>query len=280
MTRGRPGFVTGARYDEGTSGARSLGPWRAFQALGKAHSAAFFCGVVHCAQPSSSGNTQPPETYEDNDAKNERQAAVSMQVTLPPRDRLRLARRRYSSSSPSTRESHQPMRGYYRHTKIIATFGPATESAERLAQLITSGVDVMRLNMAHGSGEWVSSLVKRIRDVSTELGRHVAVMMDVKGPEIRTGVVAEPIELRGRRNCSNSTRRAPAKGCRAWGSITRAFRRRRRGSDRARRQRSHSPRRRGKGRDARALSGGDAWQARLATAHQPARRRGEPSLPH
>ena len=70
--------------------------------------------------------------------KNERQAAVSMQVTLPPRDRLRLARRRYSSSSPSTRESHQPMRGYYRHTKIIATLGPATESAERLAQLILS----------------------------------------------------------------------------------------------------------------------------------------------
>ena len=88
------------------------------------------------------------------------------------------------------------MRGYYRHTKIIATLGPATESAERLAQLITSGVDIMRLNMAHGSGEWVSSLVKRIRDVSNELGRQVAVMMDVKGPEIRTGVVAEPIELR------------------------------------------------------------------------------------
>jgi pyruvate kinase len=87
------------------------------------------------------------------------------------------------------------MRGYYRHTKIIATVGPATESRERLTQLIVSGVDVIRLNMAHGSGEWVASLMKRIREVSTELHRHVAVMMDVKGPEIRTGVVAEPIEL-------------------------------------------------------------------------------------
>jgi pyruvate kinase len=88
------------------------------------------------------------------------------------------------------------MRGHYRHTKIIATIGPATESKERLAQLITGGVDVIRLNMAHGSGEWVISLVKRIREVSAEIQRHVAVMMDVKGPEIRTGNVKEAIELK------------------------------------------------------------------------------------
>jgi pyruvate kinase len=88
------------------------------------------------------------------------------------------------------------MRSYYRHTKIIATVGPATESAERLKQLITGGVDVIRLNMAHGSGEWVQSLVQRIREVSKEVQRHVAVMMDVKGPEIRTGTVPEPIDLK------------------------------------------------------------------------------------
>jgi pyruvate kinase len=88
------------------------------------------------------------------------------------------------------------MRGYYRHTKIIATVGPATESPEKLGELILAGLDVMRLNMAHGSDDWVTSLVKRIREVSVEVRRHVAVMMDVKGPEIRTGVVAEPIELK------------------------------------------------------------------------------------
>ncbi|HEY4107015.1 MAG TPA: pyruvate kinase, partial [Polyangiaceae bacterium] len=86
-------------------------------------------------------------------------------------------------------------RGSYRHTKIIATIGPATQSEERLAQLITAGVDVFRLNMAHGSGEWATALVKRVREVSAHIGRHVAVMMDVKGPEIRTGVVDAPIEL-------------------------------------------------------------------------------------
>src|SRR5436190_10787532 len=87
------------------------------------------------------------------------------------------------------------MRGYYRHTKIIATVGPATESPERLEQLIVAGLDVIRLNMAHGTSEWVTSLVKRIRDVSVRVQRHVAVMMDVKGPEIRTGVVSDPIDL-------------------------------------------------------------------------------------
>ena len=87
------------------------------------------------------------------------------------------------------------MRGYYRHTKIIATLGPATESRERLASLINAGLDVVRLNMAHGTGDWVTDLVTRIREVSNEVKRHVAVMMDVKGPEIRTGVVSEPVEL-------------------------------------------------------------------------------------
>jgi pyruvate kinase len=88
------------------------------------------------------------------------------------------------------------MRGYYRHTKIIATVGPATESVERLKQLIEGGVDVIRLNMAHGTGDWVLGLMKRIREVSKQVQRHVAVMMDVKGPEIRTGTVTEPIELK------------------------------------------------------------------------------------
>jgi pyruvate kinase len=88
------------------------------------------------------------------------------------------------------------MRGYYRQTKIIATVGPATESSEKLGELILAGVDVLRLNMAHGTGEWVMDLVGRIREVSQQVDRHVAVMMDVKGPEIRTGVVAAPIELK------------------------------------------------------------------------------------
>jgi pyruvate kinase len=88
------------------------------------------------------------------------------------------------------------MRGHYRHTKIIATLGPATESKEKLEQLIRAGVDVLRLNMAHATGEWIAGVVERIRQVSTEVSRHVAIMIDVKGPEIRTGAVTEPFDLK------------------------------------------------------------------------------------
>lgn len=83
----------------------------------------------------------------------------------------------------------------YRYTKIIATLGPASESMEQLNGLIASGADVLRLNMAHATGEWVHEVVARIRQVSAEQDRHVAVMMDIKGPEIRTGDLAEPVQL-------------------------------------------------------------------------------------
>ncbi|QEG36701.1 pyruvate kinase [Bythopirellula goksoeyrii] len=84
---------------------------------------------------------------------------------------------------------------YYRQTKIVITLGPATESPECLAKLIAAGVDIIRLNMAHATREWVEEVVGRIRRVSQESERQVAVMMDVKGPEIRTGDVEKPLEL-------------------------------------------------------------------------------------
>lgn len=83
----------------------------------------------------------------------------------------------------------------YRHTKIIATLGPATDSKEMLAKLIRGGVDILRLNMAHATHQWVKDAMWFIREASQEVGRHVAVMMDVKGPEIRTGKVGRPISL-------------------------------------------------------------------------------------
>ncbi len=84
----------------------------------------------------------------------------------------------------------------FRRTKIIATLGPATESEKMLARLIESGVDVIRLNMAHAKHDWTREVIRRIRAVSLKVGREVAIMMDIKGPEIRTGDVAAPIELR------------------------------------------------------------------------------------
>ena len=84
----------------------------------------------------------------------------------------------------------------HRRTKIIFTIGPATESAEMITRLIERGVDVCRINMAHASPEWTRTIIRRIRDCSARTGREIGVMMDVKGPEVRTGDVDIPIELR------------------------------------------------------------------------------------
>ena len=84
----------------------------------------------------------------------------------------------------------------FRRTKIIFTLGPATESEEMLEKLIRAGVDVARLNMAHAKHDWTRMIIRRIRAVSQRLGREIAIMMDIKGPEIRTGDLAAPLELR------------------------------------------------------------------------------------
>eukprot|EP01034_Spumella_vulgaris_P011930 gene11930-15178_t len=84
----------------------------------------------------------------------------------------------------------------FRRTKIIFTLGPATESEEMLEKLILGGADIVRLNMAHAKHDWTRTVIRRIRAVSARVGREVAIMMDIKGPEIRTGDLAAPIELR------------------------------------------------------------------------------------
>ena len=84
----------------------------------------------------------------------------------------------------------------YRRTKIIATLGPATEGEADLTRLLNSGVDVVRLNMAHAKHDWTRMVIRRIREISARADHEVAIMMDIKGPEIRTGDLTAPIELK------------------------------------------------------------------------------------
>jgi pyruvate kinase len=84
----------------------------------------------------------------------------------------------------------------FRRTKIVFTLGPATESEEMLEKMIRQGADIARLNMAHAKHDWTRTVIRRIRTVSERLGREIAIMMDIKGPEIRTGDVDVPIELK------------------------------------------------------------------------------------
>src|SRR5687767_8219891 len=84
----------------------------------------------------------------------------------------------------------------FRRTKIIFTLGPACESEEMLEKLIRAGADIVRLNMAHAKHDWTRTVIRRIRALSQRLDREVAIMMDIKGPEIRTGDLSVPIELK------------------------------------------------------------------------------------
>lgn len=88
------------------------------------------------------------------------------------------------------------MKNLPRQTKVIATIGPATESEQMLEKLINEGVDVCRLNMAHADHDWVREISTRIRAVGTRLNREPAIMMDVKGPEIRTGYLHDNLNLK------------------------------------------------------------------------------------
>ena len=83
-----------------------------------------------------------------------------------------------------------------RRTKIIVTLGPATESEAMLEKLFRAGAGIVRLNMAHAKHDWTRLVIRRVRAVSARIGRDVAIMMDIKGPEIRTGDLTVPIELK------------------------------------------------------------------------------------
>lgn len=74
-----------------------------------------------------------------------------------------------------------------RKTKIICTIGPVSESEEMLGKLIDVGMNVARLNFSHADHEEHERRITRIRKVSKEKNRFIGILVDTKGPEIRTG---------------------------------------------------------------------------------------------
>ena len=77
-----------------------------------------------------------------------------------------------------------------RKTKIVATIGPACDSVATLQQMITAGVSVIRLNLSHGNFDEHGRRVQRIHEAARAAGAHVAIMVDTRGIEIRTGLLA------------------------------------------------------------------------------------------
>jgi pyruvate kinase len=89
-----------------------------------------------------------------------------------------------------------PHRARTRRTKIVATIGPASDAPETLEAMLRAGMNVARLNLSHGSYEEHKARLLRIRAAADAVGVPVAIMLDTRGIEIRTGALAEgPVEL-------------------------------------------------------------------------------------
>jgi pyruvate kinase len=99
-----------------------------------------------------------------------------------------------------------------RHTKIIATLGPACDNDAVLDELIAAGVDVIRLNFSHGTHETHATAFQRVRASAGRAGRHVAILQDLGGPKIRTGALAGGT----RSTCARVTRCGSSRAAR-WG---------------------------------------------------------------
>jgi pyruvate kinase len=85
-----------------------------------------------------------------------------------------------------------------RSTKIVATIGPASRDPEVLEQMVAAGMDVARLNFAHGTPEEHGEIVLAIRAAAERVGREVAILGDVPGPKLRIGPVAGGVAELGR----------------------------------------------------------------------------------
>src|SRR4051794_12275002 len=83
-----------------------------------------------------------------------------------------------------------------RRTKIIATLGPACASEDIILRLLTSGVDVFRMNFSHGTPADRVRLIEIIRRVSTDHGKYVPILGDIQGPKLRIGEVDGVIQLK------------------------------------------------------------------------------------
>jgi pyruvate kinase len=78
-----------------------------------------------------------------------------------------------------------------RHTKIVATLGPASAAPAVLEVLVARGVDVFRLNFSHGTHESHARTYQAVREAAARAGRHVAILQDLSGPKIRTGLLRD-----------------------------------------------------------------------------------------
>jgi pyruvate kinase len=82
-----------------------------------------------------------------------------------------------------------------RRTKIVATVGPASDSSQTLLAIAEAGMDAARLNFSHGTHEEHAARAKLVREVSSGVGRPIAIIADLQGPKVRIGELPAPVNL-------------------------------------------------------------------------------------
>ena len=91
---------------------------------------------------------------------------------------------------PGERASHP------RLTKIVCTIGPATRASHTLDALARAGMNLARLNMSHGDHESHLQVIRNLKSLNKKLPHPISILMDLQGPEIRTGELAESLDLK------------------------------------------------------------------------------------
>jgi len=82
-----------------------------------------------------------------------------------------------------------------RKTKIICTIGSVTDSYEMIERLYHSGMDVVRLNMSHGNHDTHRGIIRAVRELNSKILQPIPILLDTRGPEIRTGELSKTLEL-------------------------------------------------------------------------------------
>jgi pyruvate kinase len=89
-----------------------------------------------------------------------------------------------------------PERRQFRHTKIICTMGPACDTTQTIHKMALAGMNIARLNFSHGDHQTHLMSVRRIKSLNQKLNHPVSMLADLQGPEIRTGVLEQSLDLK------------------------------------------------------------------------------------
>jgi len=88
------------------------------------------------------------------------------------------------------------MNNSLRKTKIICTIGPSTSSYEMLMSMYEAGMNVVRINMSHGSHDTHKKVIKSIKSINQKIKDAIPILLDLQGPEIRTGTLQNDLQLK------------------------------------------------------------------------------------